>query len=241
MGGEVSIALDATTGALLVEEPASMPRELRLMLERLVGPAQDVACASPMEVRALAPASPWELAAGPCVRLAGYWHNSLIEGPGRRSVAKLQGCPIRCHGCITPDSWDAAGGHLVPVGRLADALLDPACERDGVTVLGGEPFAQPEGLLALVRALRERGCRHLLAYTGYTYERLRRMALRQSAIGEVLDEIDLLIDGPFIAALADQAGPWTGSSNQRVIDLVATRRVGRVVCLDPAAPHSRSG
>ncbi len=234
MGGEVGIALDATTGALLVEETASLPRALRETLDRLVGPAQAIACAAPVAVRTLAPASPRELAGGPCVRLAGYWHDSLIEGPGRRSTAKLQGCPIRCRGCVTPESWDAAGGHLVPVGRLADALLDPAYERDGVTVLGGEPFAQPEGLLALVRALRDRGCRHILAYTGYTYERLRRVALQRSAIGAVLDEIDVLIDGPFIAALADRAGPWTGSANQRVIDLAATRRRDRLVLASAA-------
>jgi len=217
MGGEVGIALDATTGALLIEETASLPRALHETLHRLVGPAQAIACAAPVEVRMLAPASPRELATVPCVRLAGYWHDSLIEGPGRRSTAKLQGCPIRCRGCVTPESWDAAGGHLVPVGRLADALLDPARERDGVTVLGGEPFAQPERLLALVRALRDRGCPHLVCYSGYTYERLRRVALQRPTIGAVLDEIDVLIDGPYVAALADRAGPWTGSGNQRVI------------------------
>jgi len=118
---------------------------------------------------------------------------------------------------------------MVPVGRLAEALLDPAYERDGVSIHGGEPFAQPEGLLALVTALRERGCAHILVYSGYTYERLRRVALRRPAIGAVLEEIDVLIDGPFIAALADGAGPWTGSANQRVIDLAATRRRSRLV------------
>lgn len=100
MGGEVGIALDATTGALLVEETASLPGELRETLDHLVGPAQAIACAAPVAVRTLAPASPRESAAGPCVRLAGYWHDSLIEGPGRRSTAKLQGCPIRCRGFI---------------------------------------------------------------------------------------------------------------------------------------------
>jgi len=236
MDSEVNVTLDTTTGALLVEETTALPRELREALGNLVGPAQAIACAAPAAVRMLTPASPDERASEPCVRLAGYWHESLIEGPGRRSVAKLQGCPIRCRGCITPDSWDPAGGHLVPVGRLAAALLDLAYERDGVSVLGGEPFAQPEGLLALVRALRARGCRDILVYTGYTYERLRRMAPRQPAIGEVLDEIDLLIDGPFIAASAGQAHPWIGSRNQRIIDLVSTHRVRRVVLWEAAGP-----
>jgi anaerobic ribonucleoside-triphosphate reductase activating protein len=170
------------------------------------------------------------------VRLAGYWHGSLIEGPGRRSTAKLQGCPIRCGGCITPDSWDDAGGAEVPVDRLAAALLDPAHPRDGVSLVGGEPFHQPEGLLALVRALRARGCPHLLCYSGFTYERLLRLAGRRPAVGAVLDAIELLVDGPYVAALAGSAGPWTGSGNQRVIDLVATRSRGRVVELRPRQP-----
>ena len=79
--------------------------------------------------------------------------------------------------------------------RLADALLDPAYTRDGVSLLGGDPFAQPEGLLALVRALRARGCPHILCYSGYTYEALRRGARRQATIGAVLDELDMLVDG----------------------------------------------
>ncbi|MBI4493519.1 MAG: 4Fe-4S cluster-binding domain-containing protein [Chloroflexi bacterium] len=55
---------------------------------------------------------------------------------------KFQGCPLHCVACVTPDSWDSAGGYLVPVDRLAAALLDPAVERDGISVLGGEPFFQ---------------------------------------------------------------------------------------------------
>jgi anaerobic ribonucleoside-triphosphate reductase activating protein len=72
--------------------------------------------------------------------------------------------------------------------------------------------------------LRERGCRDILAYGGYTYERLRRMAEDRPAIGAVLDEIEMLVDGPFVQALANQPGLWTGSANQRFIDLRRTRR-----------------
>jgi anaerobic ribonucleoside-triphosphate reductase activating protein len=107
------------------------------------------------------------------------------------------------------------------VGRLVQALLDPGFERDGISVVGGEPFAQPEGLWALVRALRTHGCEHILAYSGYTYERLRRMAEWQPLIGAVLDDIDMLLDGPYVEKLASGAGPWTGSSNQRVLVLEA--------------------
>jgi anaerobic ribonucleoside-triphosphate reductase activating protein len=117
------------------------------------------------------------------------------------------------------------------VDRLADALLDPAFQRDGISLLGGKPFFQPEGLWALVQALRARGCPNLLVYSGYTDERLQRMALRRPVIAAVLNGIDILVDGPYVTALADRAGPWTGSANQRVIDLVATRCRGHIVLL----------
>jgi len=110
---------------------------------------------------------------------------------------------------------------LASVGRLAEALLDPPYERDGISTVGGEPFAQPNGLWERVRALRARDCRHILVYSGYPYEQLRRMAERQSGIDAVLDAIDMLVDGSYVATLAGSAGLWTGSGNQRVLVLEA--------------------
>jgi anaerobic ribonucleoside-triphosphate reductase activating protein len=223
---EVAMTIDRTTGTFLVAGPDRLPPEVRETLEALIGPAQAIACAAPIDVRKLVPASGEEVAQTGCIRIAGYWHDGLIEGPGRRTVVKLQGCPLRCHGCITPETWSSDGGFLVPVERLVDVLLDPAVGRDGITILGGEPFFQPEALLALVGALRSRGCEHILCYSGYTYEALRLRAEGEPAIGAVLDEIDMLIDGPYVASLADGADPWTGSANQRVLTLKSAGRRG---------------
>src|SRR5205823_5432261 len=101
MVDELIVTVDTVTGALLVEGPDHLSRELRNALERLVGPARTIACAAPIEVQTLAPASPTEVTDSDCVRIAGYWHGSLIEGPGRRTIVKLQGCPIRCRGFIS--------------------------------------------------------------------------------------------------------------------------------------------
>ena len=222
-GASVTFTIDAQVGRLLVQTPDSLLPVILETLEQTTGQGETLACAAPTKVLQVPPATSEELASRPCVRISGYWHDSLIEGPGRRSVAKLQGCSVRCEGCIAADGWDPAGGVVVAVDRLAGALLDPAYERDGVTILGGEPTDQPLGLLALVRALRARGCQHLLLYSGRTYATLQRMSNHQFAIGAVLDEIDVLIDGPYVAALAAESGPWTGSANQRVIDLPAIR------------------
>lgn len=229
---QLSITFDEITGSVLVQHPERLGRSLREELEHLLGPGKDLGCARPTALLHLPPATDAEVAGQPRVRAAGYYHDSLVEGPGRRSSVLLGGCDLACHGCWVPDLHASETGVLVPVERLAEALLDPAYQRDGVSILGGEPFLQPDGVLALVRALRTRGCPHILCYSGRTYEALRRRALTQPAIGRILDEIDVLIDGPYVEPLADSAGAWTGSGNQRVIDLVATRRSGRVVVLE---------
>jgi anaerobic ribonucleoside-triphosphate reductase activating protein len=228
---ELRVLLDAATGAVLVEASTTLPAALRGVLAARLGPGTEVGCARPAAILPPPRDRPGDAAGrrSPFLRVVGYYHNSLIEGPGRRSSLLVSGCPLACAACWVPALHPADGGAPVPVARLAEALLDPAFARDGVSLLGGEPFAQPEGLAALVQALRARGCAHILAYSGYTYERLQRMAARQPAIGAVLDQIHMLIDGPYVEALAGSAGPWTGSGNQRIIDLAATRSRGAVV------------
>ena len=207
--------LDPATGQLVVEGMAGA--EVAALVGDLLPPGRELACARPPTWSPVATTTGFP---GIFLRVARVYHGSAIEGPGRRSVVQLQGCPIRCPGCLAPDTHDPAGGMALGVADVVDAVLHPVGEpRDGVTILGGEPFAQPTGLLALVRSLRARGCGHVLCYSGYTYEALRSRAERQRAIRDVLDEIDILIDGPFVASLAEDSGPWTGSANQRVLTL----------------------
>ena len=225
--GELLLLIDGQTGTLLLEHPERAPSELLAQLDGLAGSGSMVGCAAPRTV--LPPPGPpaGETDPGPTVRITGYYHGSVVEGPGRRSSVLFAGCPLACAGCWVPHLHAADAGAAVPVTRLADVLMDPAHARDGVSILGGEPFAQPDALHALVGALRSRGCPHILVYSGYTHERLRGLAHRRPSIGAVLDEVDVLIDGPYVESLAAGAGPWTGSSNQRVIDLAAQRRAAR--------------
>jgi anaerobic ribonucleoside-triphosphate reductase activating protein len=226
----LDLVIDRVSGALLVAHNRGLPDVVQGQLVQLLGKGAEISCAVPASMQP-APTSVSRVGSHARVRLAGYWYNSLIEGPGRRSVAKLQGCPLRCGGCSTPDSWDADQGTLVGADQLADVLLDAPVPVDGVTVLGGEPMAQAEGLVELVYALRQRGCPHILVYSGFTYRQLCKMARDRPAIGLVLTEINVLIDGPYVEALAESGGAWTGSGNQHVIDMVASRRGGVLVAL----------
>src|SRR5262245_58670197 len=148
------------------------------------------------------------------VRVAAIWHGSVTEGPGRRSVVQLQGCSIRCPGCYVPHTHDAWGGTPMHVADVVETLLDPASgPRDGVTILGGEPFDQHLPLLCLVQALSLAGV-HVTVYSGYSIEQLHAWDYARRLI---LPHIDLLIEGPFVKALATGAGEWRGSTNQRII------------------------
>jgi len=216
---EITWIIDAVTGALLMEGLTG--GEVSALAGDLLPFGQEFGCAHPLTMLP-PPAIPDEDDAPmPCLRVAGYYHHSLVEGPGRRSSLLVVGCTLACPGCWASSLHPSDVGVLVPVDRLANALLDPAYKRDGVSILGGEPMQQPEGLLALIQALRARGCPHILVYSGYTYECLRRMAVRRPVIGAILDSIDMLLDGPYVERLAAGAGPWTGSANQRVLILEA--------------------
>lgn len=101
------------------------------------------------------------------------------------------------------------------VSEVIERLLDPQGEpRDGVTILGGEPFLQPEGLLALMQSLKQRD-QHITLYTGYTLEDLATR--NDQTIWRILELTGILIDGPFIKELSDNANEWVGSTNQRVV------------------------
>lgn len=136
-----------------------------------------------------------------------------VLGPGRRAVVWLQGCPFRCPGCISPDSLPFDGGEEVSVGDLAAWVLAQE-EIEGVTLSGGEPFCQAEGLCALLDAVRAERDLGAVSYTGYTLERLLETGTEPQRA--LLERLDLLIDGPYVEAeRADLL--WRGSANQRLI------------------------
>lgn len=226
---EIIFIVDDLRGEILVEDNLDLNQAAIEHLRTHLGDAQEIGCARPLAmIKPIADSSdnaPESL----FVRIAGYYHNSLTEGPGRRSSVLFQFCPLKCKGCWTPQLHSKKAGELISVEKLAELLLDPNYERDGVTILGGEPFAQPEGLNALVKALRSKNCPHIICYSGYTLEVLREKATHQPSIAEVLGDIDILIDGAYVESLSSSAGLWTGSGNQRVIDLRATRASNRVI------------
>ena len=114
---------------------------------------------------------------------------------------------------------------MMDVAELA-AMLDANPLLKGVTLSGGEPFCQPEAMAQLARLAHERG-KDVMCYTGYTLEQLLEMD--SPAVRSLLEEIDILVDGPYLEAQRDLTLQFRGSANQRLIDLPATLRGGKVV------------
>ena len=138
-------------------------------------------------------------------------------GFGRRVGIWFQGCPLRCNGCVAPHTWEVRPEHRVESSELL-ARLRPWLEKcDGVTFSGGEPFAQPDALLAMILGVRTRTTGDVLVYSGYPAARLRHK------FPTILQEIDVLVPEPFIADLPP-VEPFTGSGNQPLLRLTDLAR-----------------
>ena len=139
-------------------------------------------------------------------------------GPGERAVVWVQGCPFRCAGCIAPEWLPIDNIHLMPIEDLVDRLLSSPSVT-GLTFSGGEPMLQAGSLAQVARLVRQRRDVNIITFSGYPYEILQRKSMA-SGIPELLSQIDVLIDGPYIKALNNGVG-LRGSSNQRIIHLTS--------------------
>lgn len=137
------------------------------------------------------------------MRIAGILPRSFVNGEGIRYVVFLQGCPHHCSGCHNPDTWDFNGGKEV---SIQDIIKDYKRRKfiDGITISGGEPFAQQE---ACVELLKQLPGVNVWIYTGYEYEDIHDTELARMA--------DVLVVGHFVESL--KCNGLFGSSNQRII------------------------
>lgn len=143
-------------------------------------------------------------------------------GPGVRVGVWTQGCSIGCPGCMSRHTWSADGGLELEVDAVVAsvaALLDDH-HASGVTISGGEPFEQPDALVALVDGLAA-VCpdADVLVYSGFAAPTLRRRH------PHLLERVDAVVAGPFVASLPS-GDPMTGSSNQSLV-AVSERWVAR--------------
>jgi anaerobic ribonucleoside-triphosphate reductase activating protein len=144
-------------------------------------------------------------------------HCSVL-GPGMRFVVWVQGCPLRCRGCIAEELLAFEGGNSLKIDELAERIVADS-QLEGVTFSGGEPFAQARAVAAVIRAARaERPGLSTMSYSGYPLAWLRTHGTR--AQRDLLGLLDIVIDGPYIERL-HRPLRWRGSTNQRINFLTA--------------------
>ena len=157
------------------------------------------------------------------IRMSGIVEESIVDGPGFRMAMFVQGCPHHCPECHNPQTHDFDAGTWMDTGDLVRmALENPLL--DGVTLTGGEPFCQPAACADIARRARAGGL-NVWSYSGWTFEAL----LKKPECRELLEAVDVLVDGPFEREKRTLELRFRGSSNQRLIDVQASLGAGEAV------------
>lgn len=158
------------------------------------------------------------------MRYAGLIKNDLAAAPGVCVSFFVQGCPLRCPGCHNPESWDFEGGMEFSTKTLNDIITSLSAngiERP-LCIMGGEPLCSENLFLTtlIIKEVRQQKPNvKIYLWTGYTYEELLSKKTSNPKLEYILDNIDCLIDGPFIQEEKDITLQMRGSRNQRIIYL----------------------
>lgn len=160
----------------------------------------------------------------------------VANGEGMRVSVFVSGCRNHCKGCFQPQTWDFNyGREYTP--EIEQFIIDELSKSyyDGITILGGDPM-EPENQEAVLRLLRrikkELPDKNVWAYTGYVYDRDLVPGGKRFVDGvtrELLESIDILIDGRFVEELKNLMLNFRGSGNQRIIKMKETLETGKVV------------
>ncbi len=151
--------------------------------------------------------------------------DDMLNGDGLRVVLWVSGCDHNCPECQNPITWDHNSGLEFDEAAKAEifAQLDKPYI-NGLTFSGGDPlyFANRDAVFAFAKEVKEKyPAKTIWLYTGFSYETIAEL--------EVFDFIDVLVDGEYEKDKRDTTLSWRGSSNQRVIDIKATRAAKEIV------------
>lgn len=158
------------------------------------------------------------------IKIAGLVKESIVDGPGFRLAVFTQGCPHNCPGCHNPQTHNFEAGTWMDVSEIVRiAAENPLL--DGITLSGGEPFCQAEACAEIAKAAKSFNLT-VWSYTGYTFEQLLS---GNPEFRTLLEQIDVLVDGPFIMEKRTLDMRFRGSSNQRLIDVKKSLASGEVI------------
>ena len=161
------------------------------------------------------------------VRVAGVIPESVVDGPGIRTVIFAQGCPRHCPDCHNPDTIDPCGGKIMQAQEII-SIVEKTKLLKGVTFSGGEPFLQAKVFAKMGHRFKDKGL-NIMTYSGYTWEELLSLGKTKTEVLDLLCVSDYLVDGPYLAAQKDLNLAFRGSNNQRVIDVRESLKESQVI------------
>lgn len=161
------------------------------------------------------------------IRLAGdLQEDSIVDGEGIRTVIWTQGCSHNCKGCHNPETHSFSGGVEVELEEVK-IRLNKIKNQQGITLSGGDPFFQAKACSELAKYAKSLGL-DVWAYTGFLYEDL----LKNKDMKELLENIDVLVDGRFILEKKSYDVIFRGSTNQRIIDVRKSLKENKTIILE---------
>ncbi|WP_105177540.1 anaerobic ribonucleoside-triphosphate reductase activating protein [Clostridium cagae] len=164
------------------------------------------------------------------IRLAGIAYESLVNGPGIRRVFFSQGCNHNCKGCFNPDTHDFNGGEEKDIDELIeDVLCNPMIK--GITFSGGDPFERADEFSYMAKIFKENN-KNIWCYTGYKFEYINDNLEINKGWKDLINNIDVLVDGKFEEDKKEDRLKFKGSSNQRIIDVKKSLKSNKVVIFD---------
>ncbi len=167
------------------------------------------------------------------------YFTDTANGAGCRTALFVSGCSHHCEGCFNEETWNFDYGEPF-TEKVEDEIIESLKPTyiAGLTVLGGEPMEvrnQPAVWHLIERVRNEVPNKSIWVYSGYTYEELtdsNNPRTRTDVTDNILDNIDILVDGEFVLDLKNISLKFRGSSNQRIIDMKATRESNEIILSD---------
>ncbi|MCE5222398.1 MAG: anaerobic ribonucleoside-triphosphate reductase activating protein [Clostridium sp.] len=164
------------------------------------------------------------------IRLSGIAYESLVNGPGMRRVFFAQGCKHNCKGCFNKHTHSFSGGEERDIDELIKDTLDNPILR-GVTFSGGDPWEQADKFACMAKDFKENDL-SVWSYTGYAYEYIIENKETRLGWNDLLNNIDVLVDGRFEEEKQQDGLKFRGSTNQRIIDVQESLRLNKVIIID---------
>lgn len=164
------------------------------------------------------------------IRLSGIIYESLVNGPGLRRVLFSQGCKHNCRGCFNPSTHCYDGGELRDMDELLDDIRKNSMLK-GITFSGGDPFEQASKFAYMAEKIKETNL-NIWCYTGYTFEYIFEHRNEHEGWEQLLNSIDVLVDGKFEEDKKSNNLKYRGSSNQRIIDVKRTLNMKQIITLE---------